>query len=76
MLKKNGVRAELDAEDKNLGGKVRDAKQNKIPYWLVIGDKEVSAKKVTLESRDHGQIGQIPSEELLEKLTGEIKNKI
>ncbi len=75
MLKENGIRAELDDEDTNLGGKVRDAKNNKLPYWLVIGDKEIEAKKVTLESRDSGTIGQISPEELLEKLMGEIKNK-
>lgn len=75
MLKENGVRAELDDEDKNLGGKVRDAKNNKIPYWIVIGDKEIEADKVTLESRDNGQLGQIGKEELLQKLLEEIKNK-
>jgi threonyl-tRNA synthetase len=75
ILKENGVRAELDDSDGNLGGKVRDAKNNKIPYWVVIGDKEVAADKLTLESRDAGTIGQISQEELLSKLTEEIKNK-
>ncbi|PIP68774.1 hypothetical protein COW91_02940, partial [Candidatus Nomurabacteria bacterium CG22_combo_CG10-13_8_21_14_all_32_8] len=58
-----------------LGGKVRDAKNNKIPYWIVIGDKEIEAKKITLESRDNGQLGQISKKELLTKLTQEIKEK-
>jgi threonyl-tRNA synthetase len=75
MLKEHGIRAELDDEDKNLGGKVRDAKNNKIPYWMVIGDKEIEADKITLESRDAGQLGQISKEELLSKLLEEIKNK-
>ena len=75
MLKENNIRAVLDDGDENLGGKVRDAKNNKIPYWIVLGDKEVSANKVTLESRDHGQIGQMSLEELLEKLTKEILSK-
>ena len=75
MLKENDIRAELDDAEANLGGKVRDAKNNKIPYWIVIGDKEIEAKKVTLESRDHGQLGQISKEELLKKLLEEIKNK-
>ena len=39
--------------------KVRSAKNEKIPYWIVIGDKEIEAKKVTLESRDNGQLGQM-----------------
>ncbi|MFA5791811.1 MAG: threonine--tRNA ligase [Candidatus Paceibacterota bacterium] len=75
LLKENNIRAELDDEEANLGGKVRDAKNNKIPYWIVIGDKEIENKKVTLESRDKGNLGQIEREELIKKLLEEIKNK-
>src|SRR3989338_7641984 len=75
LLSENNIRAELDDKDENLGTKVRDAKDNKVPYWVVIGDKEVEAKKVTLESRDAGNLGQISKEELLKKLLEEIKNK-
>jgi threonyl-tRNA synthetase len=75
LLKENNIRAELDDGDSNLGGKVRDAKNNKIPYWIVIGDKEIEAKKITLESRDKGQLGQVSKEELLQKLLEEIKTK-
>ncbi|MCC7160182.1 threonine--tRNA ligase [Candidatus Nomurabacteria bacterium] len=75
LLKGKDIRAEFDDADSNLGGKVRDAKNNKIPYWIVIGDKEIEAKKVTLESRDVGQLGQMSKEELVEKLLEEIKNK-
>ena len=75
MLKENNIRAEFDDKEENLGTKVRDAKNNKIPYWVVIGDKEIEADKVTLESREKGQLGQISKEELLKKLLEEIKNK-
>jgi threonyl-tRNA synthetase len=75
LLKENNIRAEFDDAEENLGGKVRDAKNNKIPYWIVIGDKEIEADKITLESRDAGQLGQISKEELLSKLLEEIKNK-
>jgi threonyl-tRNA synthetase len=70
-----GIRSELDNADANLGTKVRDAKTNKMPYWIVIGDKEIEANKVTLESRDNGQLGQMTTEELLAKLQTEIKEK-
>jgi len=76
MLIENGIRAELANEEENLGTKVRDAKNNKIPYWIVMGDKEIEASKVTLESRDNGQLGQMTKEELLAKLQLEIKNKL
>lgn len=75
LLKENNMRVELDDKDGNLGGKVRDAKNNKIPYWIVIGDKEIEAGKISLESRDQGQLGQMTTEELLTKLLEEIKNK-
>ncbi len=75
MLQENNIRAKFDDKDENLGTKVRDAKTNKIPYWIVIGDKEIEAKKIALESRDNGQLGQISKEDLLKKLLEEIKNK-
>ena len=81
LLKENNIRVELDDAEENLGGKVRDAKNNKLPYWIVIGDKETEANKVTLESRDlpavagAGQLGQMSKEELITKLLEEIKNK-
>ncbi len=74
-IKELGIRVEFDDSSEGLGKKVRAAKVDKIPYWLVIGDKEVEAGKVTLESRDAGQLGQVSVEELLSKLTTEIKEK-
>ncbi len=75
LLNENNIRVEFDDTDTNLGTKVRDAKNNKVPYWIVIGDKEIEANKTTLESRDSGPLGQMTSEELLAKLLEEIKNK-
>ena len=74
-LMQAGIRAEIDTEDENMGKKVRDAKTNKIPYWVVIGDKDIEANKVTLESRDEGNLGQMKESEVIEKLLAEIKSK-
>ncbi len=74
-LKSADIRVELDDSKDGLGKKVRNTKVEKIPYWLVIGDKEVEAEKVTLESRDKGQLGQLSLEELIQKLTSEIKER-
>jgi len=70
-LLKNNIRAEFDDKEENLGPKVRDAKNKKIPYWIIVGDKEIEANKITLESRDNGQIGQVSEEELIQKLKKE-----
>jgi threonyl-tRNA synthetase len=74
-LKHENIRVEVDDSKEGLGKKVRNAKVEKVPYWLVIGNKELEAKKVTLESRDHGQIGQISLGDLVERFKKEVKEK-
>lgn len=75
IFKKLNVRAELDLSDDGFGKKVRQAKVDHIPYFIIIGDKDISAGKVTLESRDAGQIGQLSIEEAVEKITKEISER-
>ena len=74
-LKTAGIRVEIDEDNETLGKKIRNCKLQKIPYFLVIGDKEVESKTVTVESRDRGNEGAISVEELLEKLQKEIAEK-
>ncbi len=74
-LKKAGIRVDLDNGDEGMGKKVRAAKVEKIPYWIVLGDKEKEANAVTLEHRSEGQLGQMSVEELIAKLTKEIQEK-
>lgn len=69
------IRAQLLDDDENLGKKVRAAKNQKIPYTIIIGDKDIEAGKITLESRDHGQVGQLDVKEVIERITKEIKEK-
>lgn len=75
LLKENGIRAEVDLEDENLGKKVRAAKNEKIPYWIVVGDKEVASKEVNVESRSGEKLGSISPQKFLELLQKEIKEK-
>lgn len=74
-LKSAGIRAEFDDSNESLGKKVRQAKLDKIPYWIVIGDKDIAANVVTLESREGGNQGQLSIESLLERFMEEIKSK-
>jgi len=69
------IRADLDESNETLGKKVRAVKIQKIPYWLVIGDKEITADKVTLESRAQGNLGQISIVELIAKFQKEIAER-
>ncbi|MEK7635084.1 MAG: threonine--tRNA ligase [Patescibacteria group bacterium] len=75
LLKQNDIRTEVDLADENLGGKVRKAKNEKIPYWIVVGNKEVESKTFVLESRESTKTESLSSEKLLELLQKEIKEK-
>ena len=72
-LKEAGVRVELDDSNEGLGKKIRNTKLEKVPYFLVIGDKEVADKKIMVESRDNGQLGEKTVDEFLKDLKKEIK---
>ncbi|MFZ2299580.1 MAG: threonine--tRNA ligase [Candidatus Moraniibacteriota bacterium] len=74
-LRDNGIRVELDASDESLGKRVRTAKVQKIPYLLVIGDKEVAAKNVTLEHRSEGSLGTQTLEQCIGIITQAIAAK-
>ncbi len=69
-----GIRAEIDESSETLGKKIRDAKVMKVPYLLVIGDKEVESKEVTVESRTE-KVGSISLDKFLELIQKEIKEK-
>ena len=66
---------ELDGSDETLGKKIRLAKLEKVPYFLVLGDKEIKEKTVTLENRYGKPSESFSVEELLTKLKGEIEAK-
>ncbi len=73
-LRNEGVRVEIDDSNETLGKKVRDAKMQKIPYLLVVGDKEVESNEVTVESRTE-KIGAMSLEKFLERIQKEIKDR-
>jgi threonyl-tRNA synthetase len=75
MLVEAGIRSDFDDRDLNLGKKVREAKNEKIPYWIVLGDKEIESQNVTIEHRDHGQLGNKTVEEFVASLVEEIKQR-
>jgi threonyl-tRNA synthetase len=74
-LQAQGLRVETDDSKEGLGKKIRSVREMKNPYWIVIGDKDIEAGKVTLESRDHGQLGQLTEEEVVSRLVEEVRDK-
>jgi len=74
-VREKNIRVELDSSNESLGKRIRNTKLEKIPYTLVIGDKEVEANAVTVESRDQGNLGQSSLEDFLIKISKEISIK-
>ncbi len=75
LLRDSMIRSEIDASNDSFGKKIRNAKTAHIPYFIILGEKDIQANKVTLESRDKGQVGQLPVEEALKKLKEEIEER-
>ncbi len=73
-LKEADIRSELDESDESLGKKIRNAKTSKIPYLLVLGDKEIESETITVEKREGGSEKET-LEKFIKKLKEEIKNK-
>ena len=73
-LKAIGLRVSLDDNKDSMGKKIRNAKKEKLPYFVVIGDKEIQEKSVTLESRD-GTSKQMSLSSLANHLLTEIETK-
>lgn len=74
-LRNAGVRVELDSSDESLGKKIRNGKTEKIPYLLIVGDAEVAASTVTVESRDHGKQEAEPLETFIARIKEEIASR-
>jgi ATP-dependent Clp protease ATP-binding subunit ClpB len=68
------IRSEIDLSNNGFGKKIRNAKNDRAFYTIILGDKDIEAGKVTLESRDKGQIGQMGIEEVVRKMVEEIAN--
>ncbi|HOA33503.1 MAG TPA: threonine--tRNA ligase [Clostridiales bacterium] len=75
-LQSAGLRAELDTRSESLGYKLRDAQLQKIPYMLVIGDKEAESGTVSVRKRGVGDIGAKPFAEFKELILKENEEKV
>ncbi len=70
-----GIRVEVDDRNEKTGYKIREAQLQKIPYMLVVGEKEASSNTVAVRSREDGDIGTESIDEFIAKLEKEIKEK-
>lgn len=72
-LRYAGIRAEADIRNEKIGYKIRSGQLDKIPYMLIIGDKEAESGQVAVRSRSEGDLGQMPIEDFIARVTEETK---
>ncbi len=70
-----GIRAEVDERGEKIGKKIRDAELMKVPYMLVIGEKEQNEDAVSVRRQGKGDLGMVSMSEILSNLNSEIKNR-
>lgn len=75
MLQVKNIRVEVDSRNEKIGYKIREAQMEKIPYMLVIGDKEAADKAVAVRSRTEGDIGILPLADFIDKIAAEIERR-
>lgn len=71
-----GFRLELDDRNEKIGYKIREAQLEKIPFMLVLGDKEVESNAVAVRSRSEGDLGTMSLDDLIQKLSQMIKDRV
>ncbi len=74
-LRDAGLRVEADLRSEKIGYKIREAQMQKVPYMLVLGDKEVEAGTVSVRSRKDGDIGAMTVDEFVRKALQEVAEK-
>ncbi len=76
ILRANGIMVEVDDRNEKIGYKIREAQLEKVPYMLIVGEKEIEAGAVAVRSRRQGDLGQVSKDQFIADITEEIKNKV
>lgn len=75
ILEDKGIRVEVDLRNEKIGYKIREAQLEKVPYMLVVGDKEMENRTVAVRSRKDGDLGTMAIDEFLNRVTEEVNSK-
>ena len=75
-LQEEDIRVEVDKRNEKLQYKIREGELNKVPYMLIIGDREKEARTVSLRARKEGNLGAMKIEDFVERIKTEVKNKV
>ena len=75
-LKRFDLRAVIDERNEKIGRKIRDNEMKRIPYMLVVGEKEAENKEVAVRKQGEGDMGTMKFEEFAKKMSEEVQNMI
>ena len=75
QFKKAGIRADIDTSDDRMQKKVRNAQLEKIPFMLIAGDEDMSAKAVSFRYRNGEQKNQIPIQQAIDEVLTAVKDR-
>ena len=74
-MKELGIRVQVDDISEKIGYKISEAQMSKVPYMLVVGEKEAEAGLVALRRRDKGDMGAVNADEFIATVLDDIANK-
>ncbi|SHJ74859.1 threonyl-tRNA synthetase [Geosporobacter subterraneus DSM 17957] len=74
-MEEEDIRVELDDRNEKIGYKIREAQLEKVPYMLIVGEKEAESGTISVRSRDRGELGSQNLEDFIEVVRKEVKNK-
>ena len=76
QLEDKGVRCEVDDRSEKIGYKIREAQLEKVPYMVVVGDKDIENNTISIRKRKEGDLGAMTVEQFLEKIVPDRDNKV
>jgi threonyl-tRNA synthetase len=70
-----GLRVELDNRSEKIGAKIRQAQLRKIPYMVILGDREVESGTLAVRTRSEGDLGSFSMEDFVSRVTEEVRRR-
>jgi threonyl-tRNA synthetase len=75
MLRKNKIRVEVDTRSERMNSKIRDAQLRKVPYMLIVGDKEIEERAASVRVRGGGDLGKQPLDDVMKRIIAQRDTK-
>ena len=76
FLEKNDIRTSLDNRSETIGKKIRDSELNKVPYMLILGEKEDKNNNLSVRKRKEGDLGKMSTNEFVSLINRELSKSI